>query len=135
MTSKPSKVGKLIVEAFAVSQLMDSATTDQWITASHKAGSKIPASAVSCSIQRLGELDVLCRAMESELVPVGLGRRDYHYLLLLSELWVGSAYAISYAFSDRRIFRGDQKNSKRYRRIFGSSVYKLKNTKLHRIGN
>jgi hypothetical protein len=29
-------------------------------------------------------------------------------LLLLSELWVGSAYAISYAFPDRRIFRGDQ---------------------------
>jgi hypothetical protein len=84
----------------------------QWITASFRAGSKIPESAMSSSIQRLGELDTLCRVMEDDLArqPPAEGGLDFrfHYLKLFSDVWVGSAYAISYAFSDRGLYKEDQ---------------------------
>jgi hypothetical protein len=112
MTSNRAEVGELIVEAFQTSQKMQSAVAQEWITASFRAGSKIPQSAMSSSIQRLGEFDTLCRAMEDDLArrPPAEGGLDFrfHYLRLISDLWVGSAYAISYAFSDRGLYKGDQ---------------------------
>jgi hypothetical protein len=112
MTSNRPEISQLIVEAFQTSQKMQSAVAKEWIAASFRAGSKIPESAVSTSIQRLGDLDTLCRSMEDDLVrqpPIegGLDLR-IHYLRLLSDLWVGSAYAICYAFSDRGLYKGDQ---------------------------
>jgi hypothetical protein len=109
MTSSRPEIGELIVEAFQTSQKMQSAVMQEWITASFRAGSKIPESAMFSSIQRLGELDAVCRAMEDDLVrrPPTYDFR-FHYLRLLSDLWVGSAYAIGYSFSDRGLFKGDQ---------------------------
>lgn len=104
------RVGSMIVEAFRASQDMQ-ASAQQWVTASHRAGSKIPDSLVSESIQRIGELDALCRAIEDEmhLLPPKEGEMDFrsHYLALLADLWVGAAYAVCYAFANRKLFPGD----------------------------
>jgi hypothetical protein len=110
MASDIPKVGNLIVDAFRTSQSRHSTLAVQWIAASHKAGGKLPASAVSASIQRLGDLDLLCRTMEDELSqdPQMTGDPRFHYLMLLSDLWVGSAYAICFAFSSRGLFAADQ---------------------------
>jgi hypothetical protein len=108
----PPVVGNLIVQAFTASRSSNLSIGDEWIKASFKGGGQVPNSAMFVSIQRLGELDLLCRAIEDELMatPPGEGQPDsrYHYLMLLSELWIGAAYAISYAFSDRGVYKGDQ---------------------------
>jgi hypothetical protein len=113
MSSNPEgPVGQLIVQAFEVSQSEHQTIMAQCIKASFRAGSKIPDSRMSVAIQRLGRLDVLCRSLEDELLhsPSAEGQLDFRhqYLLMFSDLWIGSAYAITYAFSDRDLYKGDQ---------------------------
>jgi hypothetical protein len=95
-----------------VSQSQHQHIAKQWITASFRAGSKIPNSRISVTIQRLGQLDTLCRSLEDELrhSPPAAGELDFRpqYLIMFSDLWIGSAYAITYAFSDRDIYKGNQ---------------------------
>jgi hypothetical protein len=59
------------------------------------------------SIQRAGELDLVCRALEDELMqsPPKDGEMDFrdNYLMMLSELWIGAAYAICFALKDRKL--------------------------------
>lgn len=59
------------------------------------------------SIQRAGELDIVCRALEDELTqsPPKNGEMDFRdsYLVMLSELWIGAAYAICFALKDRKL--------------------------------
>ena len=90
---------------------MHSATAEEWVRVSVKAGGKIPESLAMVSIQRIGELDVLCRALEDEFVaiPSAEGQVDFrlNYLMFMSELWVGAAYAISYALSARGAYKDD----------------------------
>jgi hypothetical protein len=68
---------------------------------------QIPASLAIVSIQRVGELDLVCRALEDELTqsPPKEGEVDLrdNYLMVLSELWIGAAYAICFALSDRKL--------------------------------
>jgi hypothetical protein len=65
------------------------------------------------SIQRAGELDLVCRALEDELTlsPPKGGEMDFrdNYLMMLSELWIGSAYAVCFALKDRKL-RLDEPN-------------------------
>src|SRR5258707_8905272 len=63
-------VGQLLVAAFNVSRQAHRATGEQWIKASFRAGGAIPESAAFKSIQRIGDLDLLCRALEDELLRV-----------------------------------------------------------------
>ncbi|ANV98973.1 hypothetical protein LMTR13_00970 [Bradyrhizobium icense] len=63
------------------------------------------------SVQRVGELDLLCRALEVELVehppkPEEMDLRD-NYLFMYSELWIGAAYAVSFALKDRKLLLDD----------------------------
>ena len=74
---------------------------------SWRVGSQLPQSLLSISIQKLGEVDLVCRALENELVtqPVKDGEMDLrpNYLSVLSEWWIGSAYAVCYTLKNRRI--------------------------------
>ncbi len=74
---------------------------------SWRIGSQLPQSLLPISIQRLGEVDLVCRAVEKELLerPSGDGEMDFrfNYLTVLSEWWVGSAYAVCYTLKDRQI--------------------------------
>lgn len=102
-------VGQLLVAAFNVSRQAHGATGEQWIKASFRAGGAIPESAVFVSIQRIGDLDLLCRALEDELLrvssPEGAIDLRLNYLMLISDLWIGAAYAITYALTDRGLYK------------------------------
>ncbi|TCU68254.1 hypothetical protein EDE08_109349 [Bradyrhizobium sp. R2.2-H] len=112
MATNMPRVGSLIVEIFRASREMQPSLAQKWVTASHRAGSRIPESLISESIQRVGELDAVCCAIEDELhlLPPKDGEMDFrfHYLAFLADLWVGAAYAVCYAFASRKIFPGDQ---------------------------
>jgi hypothetical protein len=89
-------VGQLLVAAFGFSRAKNSQLNQRWIGMSWRIGSQLPQSLLSISIQRLGEVD--CRALETELMtqPQQAGDLDLrpNYLAVLSEWWIGSAYAI-----------------------------------------
>jgi hypothetical protein len=76
-------VGQLLVAAFNISRQAHRATGERWIKASFRAGGAIPESAAFMSIQRIGDLDLLCRALEdARLTFVSipwnlLGLRDF----------------------------------------------------------
>jgi hypothetical protein len=100
-------VGQLITATFAVARSKYPELAQRWITASARTGSKIPDSLAIVSIQRIGELDLVCRALEDELTqsPSKEGEMDFrdNYLIMLSELWIGAAYAICFALKNRKL--------------------------------
>ena len=100
-------IGELIVGAFRLAQSSNKETHERWIRVSFRIGSRLPQSLLSVSIQRLGEIDLLCRALEQELLerPGREGELDfrYNYLWILSEWWIGCAYAVCFTLKDRKI--------------------------------
>jgi hypothetical protein len=104
--SAPS-IGQLITATFAIARSKYPVLNQRWIAASWRTGSKIPDSLAMVSVQRVGELDLVCRALEDELKlsPPKEGEMDLrdNYLMMLSELWIGAAYAICFALKDRRL--------------------------------
>ena len=100
-------VGQLITALFGHARSQNPELARRWITASWRTGSKIPGSLAMVSIQRAGELDLVCRALEDELAqfPPKDGEMDFrdNYLMVFSELWIGAAYAICFALKDRKL--------------------------------
>lgn len=100
-------IGQLITTTFALARSKYPELAQRWVTASWRTGSKIPGSLAMVSIQRIGELDLVCRALEDELTksPPTEGEMDLrdNYLMMLSELWIGAAYAICFALKDRKL--------------------------------
>jgi hypothetical protein len=105
-------VGQLLVAAFGLSRNGEPQVNERWIRMSFRMGSQLPRSLLSVSIQRLGEMDLVCRALEKELLeqPPKDGEMDFrpNYLAVLSEWWIGSAYAICYTLMDRKILSTDE---------------------------
>jgi len=96
-----------IAAAFSSAKSENPTLFPKWVFASMRMGGLLPQSTVSVSIQRLGEIDLLCRAFEADLgirrgAPEQIDSR-VHYSMLYGELWAGLAYAISFAFTDRRL--------------------------------
>jgi hypothetical protein len=104
-------VGQLVVAAFAAARTQFSDIQDKWIRASYRTGSKIPQSLASASIQKIGDVDLICRALEDELVaqPESPGAMDFRfsYLVMMSEMWVSMAYAICFALKERGLLADD----------------------------
>lgn len=74
---------------------------------SHRIGSPVT-SVPACSFDlRLGEVDLICRSLETEMLeqPPRDGELDlrFNYLMVLSEWWIGSSYAVCYTLKDRKI--------------------------------
>lgn len=105
-------VGQLLVAAFGLSRNGEPELNRRWIRMSFRIGSQLPRSLLSVSIQRLGEVDLICRAVEKELFeqPPRDGEMDFrdNYLTVLSEWWIGSAYAICYTLMIRKILAIDE---------------------------
>lgn len=97
--------GRLIVAAFAAARTKFPEIQEKWIGASFRAGAKIPQSLASASIQKIGDIDLICRALEDELTaqPGAPGAMDFrfHYLVMMSEIWISMAYAICFALKER----------------------------------
>jgi hypothetical protein len=113
MNSAPLTVGPLIVAAFAASRTRYYDIYKRWIAASWRTGSKIPGSMAMASIQRIGEVDLICRSLEDELLqqPPTPGEMDFrdNYLMMFGDVWIGSAYAISFALKSRGLLSESSK--------------------------
>lgn len=113
MTSAPLTVSSLIVAAFAASRAKYPDIYQGWITASFRTGSKIPGSLAIATIQRIGEVDLICRSLEDDLLlqPPTPGEMDFrdNYLMMFGEFWIGSAYAISFALKSRGLISENSK--------------------------
>jgi hypothetical protein len=68
MSDSVPTVGQLLVAAFGFSRAKNSQLNQRWIGMSWRIGSQLPQSLLSISIQRLGEVDLVCRALETELM-------------------------------------------------------------------
>lgn len=96
---KNLKVRQIVCQAFYCSAIKHSDEHKRWVNLSHDLGSRIAEGAV-LSIQCLGDLDIIVRAMEDELVEQGFAEPDvmeFPALTLqshLSDVWVGGAYEI-----------------------------------------
>lgn len=93
------EVGALIVAAFQQARNKYRALNQSWTDISFRVGGIIPDSLLKMSVQRVGELDLVLRCLEDEFASAGQSdaARDMfrdHYQTMLSELWVGSFYAI-----------------------------------------
>jgi hypothetical protein len=104
MGSDPSNA---IVAAFEGAKAENPKAYERWIWMSHRIGSQLPQSLLSNSIQRLGEIDLLCRSMEVDFLarPPLDGALDFRFqhLSALSDWWASSAYAICFVLRTREI--------------------------------
>lgn len=90
-------VGPALVQTFALAKSKQARLYETWVRISHLVGSRLPASLLSVSIQRDGELDLLLRCLEDEQaqrMAAGTepGLFEGNYLNMLSTYWVGSMY-------------------------------------------
>jgi hypothetical protein len=98
-------VSDLVVASFRQASERYPSLHDAWIRVSFRIGGQLPASLLSHSVQRYGELDLLLRCIEDELPPKlgsppGLNHH-YQYQLLLSEIWVAGVYEILRLLNER----------------------------------
>lgn len=116
MTEQPASevsvtIGQLLSLLFAAGRASNRELNEEWIKASINIGGALPRSLIMVSVQRLGEVDLVCRSVERELLtqPSQEGVMDFrpNYLQVLSEWWIGSAYAICFALKDRKLRTDD----------------------------
>src|SRR5258705_2721036 len=111
-------VSDLITASFRQASERYPALQEAWIRISFRIGGLLPGSLLPHSVQRYGELDLVLRCMEDELVPK-LGNTpglDFHYPYqrLLSEMWVGGVYETLRLLNERKL----APNSDEYRALF-----------------
>jgi hypothetical protein len=112
-----SLVSTLIPQAFSVAKAKYPAEHQAWITLSHRLAGRSFVPLASMDMQRLGDLDLLLRCMEDELVAKVAGEipagdmLGFHYQKMFSEMWIGGWYEIMRAIRQRAeeaSDRGDQ---------------------------
>jgi hypothetical protein len=108
---RPATVGELLVGAFVVARSTHPELGQTWTTLSWRIGGLLPRSMLMATVQRLGEIDAVCRAVEREMValPPAEGVMDFrdHYYTMLAELWIGTAYSICYILKTRKLVTGE----------------------------
>ncbi|MFP3479732.1 MULTISPECIES: hypothetical protein [Burkholderia] len=98
-----------LTNAFVLANQRFSELRARWIEVSFAIGGLLPESLLTVSVQRSGDLDVLVRALEDERAsPHWDARADLSgdaisRLVMLSELWVGSAYEIVRLLEERKL--------------------------------
>jgi hypothetical protein len=85
-------VAKLIIAAFHDANARYPGLGVKWTRISHHIGARLPASLLSASIQREGQLDLIIRCMEDELAPEVRGEAEgdffgFHYMNMLAGYW------------------------------------------------
>lgn len=100
-------IGQLLVSVFAASRASNIDLSKRWIKASFRLGGLLPRSMMMVTIQRLGEVDLVCRALENELKsqPAKEGEMDFrdNYLAVFSEWWINAAYSVCYIIQNRKL--------------------------------
>lgn len=104
-------VADLLVSTFTMARAANPKLMERWVTASIAIDSLLPNSLIGTTVQRLGEIDAVCRSSELEMVanPLAENKMDFrfHYNKLMSELWIGTAYSVCFILKDRKL-RSDQ---------------------------
>ena len=102
-------VSDLIVAAFNVARNENPGIQDRWIWMSHRIGSQLPRSLLPISMQRVGDVDVVCRSIEKDCLKnpsqEGVLRPTYHSMF--SDWWIASAYAVCFTLKERAILADD----------------------------
>ncbi len=107
-------VGTLVGQAFSEARARYQAINVAWVRISHLVGGRLPASLMSVSIQRDGELDLVLRCIEDELAP-GLSQQRNddlfvsHYLNMMSTYWIGSVYETFRLLRQRKLADQDER--------------------------
>lgn len=98
-------VSNLVAAAFTHARASQDQLMQRWISISHQVGSLLPHSLLAMSVQRVGELDILIRALEDEFRSAGSDGIGFnaHYQIMMSDLWVGSLYEICRLLSERNL--------------------------------
>ncbi|WP_321809183.1 MULTISPECIES: hypothetical protein [unclassified Burkholderia] len=102
-------VTRQLANAFLLAHQQFHEVRTRWIEVSSAIGRLLPASLLTVSVQRCGELDVLVRALEDErAAPHRDARADLlldstSRIVMFSELWVGSAYEIIRLLDERKL--------------------------------
>ncbi|MBN8915273.1 MAG: hypothetical protein J0I31_06720 [Rhizobiales bacterium] len=98
-------VSNFVASAFSQARARQDELVRRWISISHKVGSLLPQSLLTMSVQRVGELDVLLRAIEDEFRSAGPDKFGFnaHYQIMMGDLWVGSLYEICRLLSERKL--------------------------------
>jgi hypothetical protein len=108
-------VSDLIIASFRQALERYSNLHSVWIRISFRIGGLLPKSALSHSVQRYGELDLVLRCMEDELAPrIGREEVNFQYQQLLSEMWIGGGYEILRLLNERKL----SVESDNYRTLF-----------------
>lgn len=97
-----------LVQVFELAKTQQADLYKTWVRLSHLVGSRLPASLLSVSIQRDGEIDLVLRCLEDEQAQrmaagIEAGLFDMHYLNMLSTYWVGSMYETFRLLRQRRL--------------------------------
>jgi hypothetical protein len=100
-------VGELLVATFLAARAADQELLQRWRSVSYRVGSLLPNSLITVTVQRLGEIDAVCRAIEREMVakPEVDGELDLRqpYCMMISEVWIGIAYSTCYILQHRKL--------------------------------
>jgi hypothetical protein len=78
-TQQNPSIGQLIVAAFGIARGQNIELNKRWIRMSYRIGGQLPQSLLMVTIQRIGEVDLVCRALEDELLekPPQDGELDF----------------------------------------------------------
>lgn len=107
-------IGQLVTAVFSAATAQHLGLRKEWVLLSLKLGGMLPASLIIDSVQKLGELDIVLRCMEDELVQIkeqnnlDSNPMHFHYQVMLSKIWVASAYEIIRLFNDRDKSLGEE---------------------------
>lgn len=98
-------ITELINQAFGISKERLPEFHKRWITISHKTGALLPNSLLVTSIQRAGELDVLLRCMEVDVLESNAKDDHFlvHYQMMFSEYWIGAIYESIRLLQERKL--------------------------------
>jgi hypothetical protein len=105
-------VSDLLAAAFAVARQKQTPLHEVWIRISFRLGGMLPNSLLPVSVQREGEVDLVLRCLEDEMVHrIGSDQTENLWagqnLNSLSVYWIGGVYEILRLLKSRNFLKGD----------------------------
>lgn len=103
-----TEVVELVNNAFKISRERFTDFHKKWISVSYKVGGLLPNSLLVMSIQRAGELDLLLRCMEADVLKSNAKEDHFfvHYQMMFSEYWIGAIYESVRLLQERKLKNG-----------------------------
>lgn len=99
-------------QAFTLAMSQYAGLRNEWLGLSMQMGGKLPRSLIVVSVQQIGDMDLLLRALEDErLLTADNGSASFvlagHYQVMLSGLWIGASYDVLNFIQRRKLTVAD----------------------------